>query len=75
MTSLRTILSQNMRFLRNQLQLSQEQLADLCELHRTYISSVERNNRNISIDNIEKIAQALNVTPSDLLREDLSQTL
>lgn len=50
--------------------MSQEDLAFKCELHRTYISDVERNVRNISIDNIEKIALALNVSPADLLKED-----
>ncbi len=74
MNTLRDVLSRNMRFLRAKQNLSQEQLADLCELHRTYISSVERGNRNISIDNIEKIALALQVSPSELLRADLSQS-
>lgn len=41
--------------------LSQEQLAELSELHRTYISAVERGIRSISLKNIEKISKALNV--------------
>jgi transcriptional regulator with XRE-family HTH domain len=48
-----------MRSLRQTKALSQEQLADLCGLHRTYIGSVERGERNISIDNMERIAEAL----------------
>lgn len=41
--------------------LSQEQLAELAELHRTYISAVERGVRSISLKNIEKISEALDV--------------
>lgn len=48
---------------------SQEGLADACGLHRTYIGSVERGERNISLDNIERIATALEMSPMDLLRE------
>jgi len=46
--------------------ISQEELAFLCGLHRTYISDIERGIRNVSIENIERIAQALKVTPKDL---------
>jgi len=53
---------------RQELHLSQEKLAEHTGLHRTYISSVELGHRNISIENIEKLAIALNSTPSDLLK-------
>lgn len=48
--------------------LSQEKLAELSNLHRTYISEVERGERNISIVNIEKICKALKVKMSELFR-------
>lgn len=48
-----------MRRFRAEKGLSQEALAHLCGLHRTYVSSVERGARNVGIDNIEKIATAL----------------
>ncbi|RYH61898.1 MAG: XRE family transcriptional regulator [Alcaligenaceae bacterium] len=47
--------------------LSQEQLADLADLHRTYVGSVERRERNVSLDNIERLATALGVDVSSLL--------
>lgn len=67
---LREILATNMKTLRARDNISQEDFADLCGLHRTYISDIERCNRNISIDNIERIANAFNVTASDLLKEN-----
>ena len=48
-------------------QLSQEQLADKAGVHRTYIGMVERAEKNITLKNIEKIANALQVKISDLL--------
>jgi len=54
---------------RNELELSQEELAHKAKLHRTYVGMVERCERNLSVDNIEKIAKALEVEPSRLLSE------
>lgn len=51
--------------LRNNLGISQEELANIAELDRTYITSVEGGKRNISIVNIEKLAKALNITLSE----------
>lgn len=70
--SLRQILADNMKVLRAQENISQEDFAALCDLHRTYISDIERCNRNISIDNIEKIAAAFHITASELLKENFS---
>lgn len=53
---------------RNSLGLSQEKLAYLCDLHRTYIGSIERGERNVSLQNITTIAKALKCTPSELLK-------
>lgn len=51
--------------LRNKLGISQEELADIAELDRTYITSVECGKRNISIVNVEKIVKALEVSLSE----------
>lgn len=58
------------KILRQALNLSQEQLAAECDLDRTYISGIERGQRNVGLRNIYKIAQALNVHPSMLFIED-----
>ena len=49
--------------------ISQEELADRCGLHRTYVSDVELGKRNISLENIERIAISLNRTLSDFFKE------
>ena len=59
----------NMRRFRHAAGLSQEALAALCGLHRTYIGSVERGERNISIDNMEAIAHALKRTVAALVSD------
>ena len=59
----------NVRAVRGERGLSQEELAFECRLHRTYISGVERGVRNPTVTVVEKIAQALNVPASKLLDE------
>ena len=68
--SLIHIFATNVRKYRTEKGLSQEALADLAGLHRTYISAVERERRNISIDNIENIAAALDIEPFVLLQNN-----
>ncbi len=51
--------------------LSQEKFAFECELDRTYIASIEQGKRNVSIANIEKIANALNMSLNDFFKSDL----
>jgi transcriptional regulator with XRE-family HTH domain len=73
--SLRELVAHNLRLLRQDRKISQEQLAEKAELHRTYISSVERGKRNVSIDNIEKLARSLQVNVCDLFSvERLDET-
>ncbi|MDD4915420.1 MAG: helix-turn-helix transcriptional regulator [Methylococcales bacterium] len=57
--SIRALFARNLKLLRHKKNMSQEQLAEVADLHRTYVSSVERGERNISLDNIEKLANAL----------------
>ena len=59
---IRTKVGQRIKELRKELGLSQEKLANNCELDRTYVASVENGKRNISIVNLEKIVEALGVT-------------
>lgn len=55
------------RQLREDAGLSQMRLAEAADLHPTYVSSVERGHRNVSLVNIHRLAQALSVAPRDLL--------
>ena len=59
---IKQLVGKRIRELRNKLGVSQEELAAMVELDRTYITSVESGKRNISIVNIEKLAAALNVS-------------
>ncbi|MEW6532214.1 MAG: helix-turn-helix transcriptional regulator [Thermodesulfobacteriota bacterium] len=63
----RNTLAANMRRLRRQKGWSQERLADEAGLHRTYVGAIERTERNVSIDNIDRLASALSVSIAELL--------
>ena len=62
---IKELVGKRMRQLRKNIGLSQEALANECELDRTYIASVENGKRNISIINLEKISKALKVSLSE----------
>ncbi|WP_175781024.1 helix-turn-helix domain-containing protein [Burkholderia anthina] len=65
--SLRAVLAENLRQYRKLHGYSQEELANRCELHRTYIGSVERGERNVSLHTLEVLAKALGVSVPELL--------
>lgn len=65
--SLRATLATNIRAFRKAHGYSQEELANLCGLHRTYIGSVERKERNVSLSTLEVLAKALEVSVPELL--------
>jgi len=62
------VFGQGLRKMRQQTGISQEDLADLADLHRTYISDIERGSRNVSLVNLVRLAQALKITPAELLK-------
>lgn len=66
--SARALLAANVVLLRRARQLSQEALAFEAGLHRTFVAHVERQARNISLDNVEKLAMALGVETYELLK-------
>ena len=57
---------ERIRELRHKKNISQEDLAEMTNLHRTYIGGIERGERNLSLENIHKIAKALKISLSKL---------
>jgi transcriptional regulator with XRE-family HTH domain len=57
------------RALREARGLTQEQLADLASVHRTYVGSVERGERNVTVETLSRFAEALEVRPSEILAD------
>ena len=66
-TEAREAFGKRVRAIRRRLDLTQEQLAERTGLHHTYIGSVERGERNISLENILALVKALNCSPSELI--------
>lgn len=64
------VFGKNLRNYRTSCNLSQEKFAEMCGLHRTYISDIERGQRSISLGNIQKIADALGIDTYKLFLEN-----
>ena len=64
------VFGNNVKKYRTALGLSQEAFADKCGLHRTYISALECHRRSIALENIQRIANALEIEPYKLFLED-----
>ena len=66
---LRQILADNIRAYRKCKRISQEELAEMCDLHRTYVGSVERGERNVTLSTLEAFAAVLKVGVPTLLTQ------
>lgn len=64
------VFGDNVKKYRTKLHLSQEEFADRCGLHRTYISAIECYRRSISLENIQRIADALEIETYKLFKEE-----
>lgn len=62
-------LSKNLRAFRTRQNLSQEEFAERCGLHRTYVGAIERGERNVTLKTLSAIARALKVHPAELITE------
>jgi transcriptional regulator with XRE-family HTH domain len=69
------IFANNLKKYRKRMNLSQEELAFKCNLHRTYIGMVERAEKNITLLNVDVIANTLNIPIAKLLEDDDEQTI
>lgn len=67
MADIRKLFGLKIKKIRQRRKISQEELSFESGLHRTYISDIERGNRNVSIKNIEKIAKALKVSLKEIM--------
>ena len=73
MAEVQSRFGEKLRQIRRDRGVSQEKLAELAGLHRTYVSSIERGERNVSLVNIERLATALGVTMADLMPDTANQ--
>ena len=62
-------LGDSIRNARKELGVSQEDFAEICDLHRTYVGQLERGEKNVSFTNVLRVAKAFRVKPSALLAE------
>ncbi|MGH1478968.1 MAG: helix-turn-helix domain-containing protein [Geminicoccales bacterium] len=67
---LRQTVAKNLKRLRQEKELSQEELADRAEINRNYVGMIERAENAASVDILEKLAQALGVKPVEFFRDD-----
>jgi transcriptional regulator with XRE-family HTH domain len=65
--NLQEVLGQRIRKLRSEKEFSQESFADHCGLHRTYMRSIERGERNLTIQTVLTVAEGLGISMADLL--------
>jgi transcriptional regulator with XRE-family HTH domain len=68
--ALQAVIGANVRRFRTRIDISQEELADICGYHRTYVGMIERGERNITIATLEALAGALGVEPLRLLERE-----
>ena len=66
--SIQMKLATNLRRKRKSMKLTQEEFANLCGLHRTYIGAIERGERNITLSTLASIANAIKVHPHELIK-------
>ena len=67
---LRRVVAQNLRRIRRERGLSQEELADLAGLNRNYVGMIEREENAPTVDALEQLSEALNVDPVSFFRRD-----
>jgi len=68
---LTNIIAENIRLFRKTNNISQEEFADMCGLHRTYIGSIERSERNLTLSTLELIAETMSTNVQSLLAPNL----